>query len=182
MSAAKGSRETFELRPTRRQNFRHHLTGLAIGVVFLALGVFAGLAAEGPMLVVGWAVAGPGGLALFRTVPNLVGPPNAYMRLTEQGFEAVRRSERVFVPWAAVKRFYSTKMGHGAFAPEVLMFAWNEEHPIAPDLVKSRNALDVLMRKAGASDRVAFLPPGFTSEEILPILTEWHERALGMRD
>lgn len=175
------SSEALELRPTRRQNFLHHLAGLAIGAVLVALGVFAGLAAEGPMLVVGWGVAGLGGLALLRIVPNLVGPPNAYMRLSEEGFEAVRRSERAFVPWAAVKRFYLTRMGHGAFAPDVLMFAWNEEHPMAPDLVKSRNALDTLMRKAGVSDRVVFLPPGFTSEEMLAILMEWHGRATGLR-
>jgi hypothetical protein len=182
MSTAEGSRETLELRPTRRQHFLHHLRGLAFGVSFVALGVFAGLAGDGPVILVGWIAAGVGGLGLLRIVPNLIGPPNAYMRLSEDGFEAVRRSERAFVPWAAVKRFYLTTMGHGAFAPEVLMFAWNEEHPIAPDLVKSRNALDVLMRKAGVSDRVVFLPPGFTSEELLPILTKWHKRGLGMRD
>lgn len=181
MASAKRSRQTLDLRPTRRQNFFHHLTALAISVAFAALGVFAGLVADGPVIVIGWIVAGLGGVALFRIVPNLFGPPNAYLRLTEEGFEAVRRSERVFVPWAAVKRFYLTRMGHAAFAPEVLMFAWNEDHPIAPDLVKSRNALDVLMRKAGVSDRVVFLPPGYRSEDLLLILTEWHERALGTR-
>jgi hypothetical protein len=181
MGTDKGSRQTLDLCPTRRQNFFHHLTALVISVVFVALGLFAGLAADGPALIIGWIVVGVGGVALLRIVPNLLGPPNAYLRLAEDGFEAVRRSERVFVPWAAVKRFYLTTMGFGAFAPEVLMFEWNEDHPVAPDLVKSRNALDVLMRKAGVSDRVVFLPPGFTSEELLPILTEWHERALGRR-
>lgn len=169
--------ETLELRPTRRQHVLHHATNAAIGLVMAALGVFAATAADMPLRILGAIVAALGGVMLFRTAPDLFGPPNAYLLLTEEGFEAHRRSESAFVPWAAVERFYLTARRRNA--PPLLMWEWNGSHAVAPPSVKGKGAFRYLLRKSGLPDRVVFQPPGFSSEEMLPILTAWHERALG---